>query len=102
MSAHLCTAPAEEHPGPMTAPHYAGLRERAAKGDRDAVDELVELAGERGDLAELRRLADLGWTTATDQLVQLAGELGDVAELRRLAEEGNRDAADLLREYTAD
>ncbi|WP_448640475.1 DUF222 domain-containing protein [Geodermatophilus sp. URMC 63] len=98
----LCTAPAEEHPGPMTAPHYAGLRERAAKGDRDAVDELVELAGERGDLAELRRLSDLGWTTATDQLVELAGELGDVAELRRLAEEGYRDAADLLREYTAE
>ncbi len=92
----------EEHADPMTAPHYARLRERAVKGDRNAVDELIELAGERGDVAELRRLSDLGWTTATDELVQLAGELGDLAELRRLAEEGNRDAADLLQEYTAD
>lgn len=34
------------------------LRARAAEGDQDAVDELVELAGERGDMEELRRLAD--------------------------------------------
>jgi len=33
------------------------LRMRAANGDQDAIGQLVELAGERGDLDELRRLA---------------------------------------------
>ncbi|MCO8274540.1 hypothetical protein M1L60_28475 [Actinoplanes sp. TRM 88003] len=41
----------------MSDEELAGLRARAAAGDRDASDELVELAGERGDLDELRRLA---------------------------------------------
>ena len=36
------------------------LRRAAAGGDHDAEDQLVELTGERGDLAELRRLADDG------------------------------------------
>ena len=51
----------------MTESEYAALRERAARGDPDAVDELIELAGEHGDLAELRRLSDLGNPTATDE-----------------------------------
>ncbi|MEU4218252.1 hypothetical protein [Actinoplanes sp. NPDC026623] len=53
------------------------LRARMAEGDRDAVDQLVELAGERGDMSELRRLADAGSTDAVDQLVQLAAEQDD-------------------------
>ena len=40
------------------------LQERAARGGRDARDELIETAGEQGDLAQLRRLADQGDTTA--------------------------------------
>jgi hypothetical protein len=62
------------------------------------VAQLVELAGERGDLDELRRLAAAGSADAIDVLVEIAGERGDVEELRRLAEQGNRDAADLLTE----
>ena len=89
-----------EHPAGTSEPRYAGLRERAAKGDRDAVDELIELAGERGDLAELRRLGDLGYRDAVDELVQRASELDDLTELRRLADEGNADAADVLHELT--
>ena len=52
------------------------LRERAAGGDRDAVDQLVELAGERGDLDELWRLADRGSRDASDVLAELAEEDG--------------------------
>ena len=55
----------------MTDPTYAALRERAAAGDHDAVDELVQLAGELCDLAELRRLADLGNSDARDLLLEL-------------------------------
>lgn len=51
-----------------------GLRARAASGDHDAVDQLVELAGERGDLDELRRLADAGSGDAADLLSELAEE----------------------------
>jgi len=40
-------------------------------GDREATDELIQLAGERGDMAELRRLADQGNATAADQLTEL-------------------------------
>jgi hypothetical protein len=65
-----------------------------------AVDQLVELAGERGDADELRRLAAGGSSDAVDQLVELASERGDVAELRRLAAAGSRDAADVLTELT--
>jgi hypothetical protein len=82
----------------MTDPDVSDLRRRAANGDTEAVDELVQLAGEQGDMAELRRLADAGSSDAVDELVQLAGERGDTAELRRLADQGNRDAADMLTE----
>jgi len=34
----------------MTDADLSDLRERAANGDQDAADHLVELAGERGDL----------------------------------------------------
>ena len=61
-------------------------------------DSTYELAGERGDFEELRRLADGGSRDAADQLVELAGERGDVDELRRLADGGNQDAADVLAE----
>ena len=47
------------------------LRERAERGDKDAVDQLIELAGERGDLDELRRLAAQGNTTACEVLGEL-------------------------------
>jgi hypothetical protein len=50
------------------------LRARAAGGDQDAVDQLVELAGERGDLDELRRLADGGNRDAADVLAELSEE----------------------------
>lgn len=55
----------------------ADLRGRAAAGDTDAADQLVELAGERGDLDELRRLAAAGNRDAADVLVELAGERGE-------------------------
>lgn len=58
----------------MTDSDMAGLRKRAAGGDADAVDELIELAGELGDMDELRRLADSGNSTASDQLIELATE----------------------------
>jgi hypothetical protein len=47
------------------------LRERAGSGDKDAVDQLIELAGEQGNLDELRRLADQGNTTASEVLGEL-------------------------------
>ncbi len=74
----------------------------AAAGDRDALDQLVELAADRADMAELRRLADAGSRDAVDELVQLAGERGDVEELRRLASMGFTDAADVLAELDED
>ena len=82
----------------MTDPELSELRARAAVGDTDAVDELVERAGERGDFEELRRLAAAGSRDAADELVQLAGERGDLDELRRLAASGSTDAADMLSE----
>jgi len=51
---------------------------------------------------ELRRLADAGSRDAVDQLVELAGERGDMDELRRLADAGNRDAFDVLAELEED
>jgi hypothetical protein len=59
-------------------------------------NELVELAANRQDLNELRRLATLGDSDATAELVQLAEEIGDIDELRRLATLGNTDATDVL------
>ena len=53
------------------------LRARAANGDKDAVDQLVELAGERGDLDELRRLAGNGSRDAADVLAELAEDQDD-------------------------
>ncbi|MEU4218890.1 hypothetical protein [Actinoplanes sp. NPDC026623] len=50
-------------------------------------------------MEELRRLADAGSSDAMDELVQLAGERGDTTELRRLADAGNRDAPDVLAEF---
>lgn len=58
----------------MTDAQLSGLRERAANGDEDAVDELVELAGERGDFEELRRLAAAGSRDAADVLAELTEE----------------------------
>ena len=58
----------------MAESEMAELRRRADNGDRDAVDELVQLAGELGDLDELRRLADNGSRDAADQLLELTGE----------------------------
>jgi hypothetical protein len=58
----------------MTESDLAGLRERADNGDRDAVDELIQLAGEQGDMAELRRLADNGSSTAAEVLAELTEE----------------------------
>jgi hypothetical protein len=47
------------------------LRERAGSGDKDAVDELIELAGEQGNFDELRRLSDQSNTTAREVLEEL-------------------------------
>ncbi len=85
----------------MTDKEPVDLRAQAASGDLDAVAQLVELAGERGDLDELRRLAAAGSSDAVDILVELAGEREDLGELRRLAAAGSRDAADVLAELTA-
>ena len=86
----------------MTDEELVELRAQAADGDLNAVAQLVELAGERGDLDELRRLAADGNTDAVDLLVELAGEREDLDELRRLAASGSTDAADVLAELTDD
>ncbi|WP_203834896.1 hypothetical protein [Winogradskya humida] len=51
----------------------AGLRIKGADGELDAIASLVELAGERGDLDVLRRLAAAGSPDAADELRRLAG-----------------------------
>ena len=53
----------------MTESDRSVLWEFAESGHSDAVDQLVELAAERGDMVELRRLADLGHSDAVDQLM---------------------------------
>ena len=53
---------------------------------------------ELDDAFSVRRLADGGSSDAVDQLVELATEKGDMDELRRLAGGGNSDAADVLAE----
>ena len=58
----------------MTDQDLEELRARAATGDRDAVDQLVELAGERGDVEELRRLAEGGNSDVADMLTELEEE----------------------------
>jgi hypothetical protein len=60
----------------MSDQERAELRAQAANGDRDAVDQLVELAGERGDLDELRRLTAAGGTDAADVPAELTDEVG--------------------------
>jgi hypothetical protein len=61
----------------MTDHDLSSLRAQASEGDQDAIDQLVELAGERGDLDELRRLADGGSRDAADVLSELAEEHND-------------------------
>ncbi len=63
----------------MNDPELLVSRQRAAGGDQDALDELVQLAGERGDLDELRRLAQGGSSDAADVLAELADEQTDDA-----------------------
>jgi hypothetical protein len=63
-------------------PELDALRQRAARGDSDAIDELIEDAAGRGDLDELRRLADAGSRAAADQLVETAAEQNDREHLR--------------------
>lgn len=58
----------------MTESDLSDLRERAEDGDEEAIDQLVELAAERGDMDELRRLADRGNATAAEQLLELTAE----------------------------
>ena len=55
----------------MTKSNLSDLRDRA---EEECVDELIELAAERGDMNELQRLADKGNTTASEQLSDLVGE----------------------------
>lgn len=55
----------------MSDPELADRGQRSAQGDPDAEDELVELAGARGDLVELRRLADAGNSDAAAVLSEL-------------------------------
>ena len=57
-----------------TEPDLSQLRERAARGDHDAVDQLIELATELDDMEELRRLANRGNVTAAEQLQELTAE----------------------------
>ena len=85
----------------MDEPDLTVLREQAARGSRDAIDQLVELAAERGDLDELRRLADGGSMDALDLLIESAEEREDLDELRRLAENaGSATAREVLDELT--
>ena len=81
----------------MNESDLSALWERVENGDVDTVDELIELAGEQGNLDELRRLAEQGNSTAADVLIEL-GEHGNLDELRRLAEQGNSTAAEQLTE----
>jgi hypothetical protein len=58
----------------MTEEELVELRAQAAAGDQDAIAQLVELAGERGDLDELRRLAAGGNTDAAEVLAELTDD----------------------------
>jgi hypothetical protein len=94
---------AQRNGGPTVHdPDLVELRQQAGRGNNDAVAQLVELAGERGDFDELRALADGGSSDAVDVLVELAGERGDRSELRRLAASGHQDAVDVLAELDGD
>lgn len=62
----------------MSANHeLEELRAKAGSGGPDAVDELVQLAGERGDLEELRRLAANGSSDAADVMTELSEDQRD-------------------------
>jgi hypothetical protein len=50
------------------------LRAQAERGDPDAIDQLIELAAEQGDLATLNRLAEQGNTTAAEVLEELIAD----------------------------
>lgn len=103
--AHQVTAGrhADDVPGGGAVTDDLGpLRAAAARGDHDAEDQLVELAGERGDLDELRRWAGSGNDDALGILVESAGEREDLAELRRLADAGSSNAGDVLAELVGD
>ncbi|GAA3949204.1 hypothetical protein [Actinoplanes auranticolor] len=65
-------------------------------------DDPVGRAVELDDLDQLRRLAASGSADAVEALVEIAGERADVAELRRLAEAGSRHAAEVLADLTDD
>jgi hypothetical protein len=84
----------------MNKDDYLGMLGIERNRDPDDIGQLVEQAAERGDMDELRRLAEAGSKDAVDALVELAQEREDVAELRRLAANGNRDAADILLEMS--
>ena len=76
----------------------AAARDALALAER----RLTELAFQRGDLDELRRLVDGGSDEAAHRLAELAAQRGDLAELRRLADEGNEEAEARLTELIRD
>ena len=65
-------------------------------------DHRVRRALELDDLGELRRLADAGSGEAVEALVDIAGERADIAELRRLAAAGSAGADAVLRDLEQD
>ena len=65
-------------------------------------DYRVRRAVELDDLDELRRLDDTGSNEAVQALVDIAGERADIAELRRLAAAGSADAAAVLADLSDD
>ncbi|GAA2562364.1 hypothetical protein GCM10010435_38060 [Winogradskya consettensis] len=72
----------------------AGLRIKGADGEPDAIASLVELAGVRGDLDVLRRLAAAGSPDAADELRRLAaaGSQGVAPEVpAELTEKGQSE-----------
>ena len=64
----------------MTDQELNDLRAGADSGDRDAVDQLVELASERNDFEELRRLAAGGSRDAADVLAELTEGQDDASQ----------------------
>jgi hypothetical protein len=62
----------------------------------------VQRAVELDDLQELRRLADAGNDEAVDALVEIAGERADIEELRRLAAAGSAYAGEILTDLAVD
>jgi hypothetical protein len=70
----------------MTEPDLSAPREQVENGDMDAVDELIELAGEQGNLDQLQRLTEQGNTTTADVLIELAGEQGNATAAEQLTD----------------